>query len=89
MFWIQHLVCIVPALYLVVRAAWDEKIPAWRTWGMVVIALISMLPFREFLGPDLSVVWLSYKPHTFSALFIILMVLTIPDERRPMYPTMA
>ncbi|HEX4613647.1 MAG TPA: glycosyltransferase family 87 protein [Urbifossiella sp.] len=81
--WGPHLVLGLPAAYLVLRDGFDRLArgvrPRWRvTAGLAVVAgLIHGFP-RELLGAELSVLALSYKPYTLSAVVLMGLVLALP-----------
>ena len=83
--WLQHMVLMLPAAYLVIRAAIGRKPPRWRVAAIGFIAINSLVLQRELMGKNLSILWLSYHPHTAVGLVMLFLVLTLPESglKRP------
>lgn len=80
--WLQHLVLILPCIFLGWRARLaGAALPRWQPAVMVLFALIALLVHRELMTRDLYEVMVSYKLHTLAALLAILIVLTLPQRR--------
>jgi hypothetical protein len=78
--WTQHLVLVIPALYLIVTEACAIRpLGAWASGAMGAYAVMALALNREILGRDLSLLVLSYSMHTL-ALLLVLAVLLL---RRP------
>ena len=80
--WIYHYVLALPAVLLIIRVHLHMHfMPRWRSIVLGVIAFKILLLHRFFLGHDLSIIMLSYKLDTFAMLLVMMLVLTIPDEK--------
>jgi hypothetical protein len=79
--WLQHLVLIVPSVFLWVRA-WlaGVPIPRWHWPVLAVFALIVLGVHREFVSRAMYEVLVAYKLHTLAALLAVLLVLTLPGQ---------
>jgi len=74
--WTQHLVLVIPALYLIVTegcAIWPLGVLASGAMG--VYAVMALILNREILGRDLSLLVLSYSIHTLALLLVLAVVL--------------
>jgi hypothetical protein len=81
--WKQHLVVMVPALFLSVRAVLSHPTGTrWRSAALVLIGSIFLGTKQFILGKDLSLLALSYKVDTVAALLLLLLVLTLPEAKR-------
>jgi hypothetical protein len=81
MCWLQHLVLIVPCVFLWLRA-WlaGPPLPRWQNIGMTLVALIALCVHRELMTRDFYDLMVSYKVHTAAALIALGLVLTLPDS---------
>lgn len=78
--WTQHLVLIIPALYLVmVEGQAIRPLGVLVSAGMWVYVVLALVVNRETVGKDLSLVLLSYHIHTLALLLILAIILL----RRP------
>jgi hypothetical protein len=82
--WLQHLVLVLPAVYLVVRAAFEPGARApWRLrLGAPVAVVMILAGQRDVLGHGFFLLVMSYKVHTWAALAAIFLVLTLPESSR-------
>jgi hypothetical protein len=79
--WIQHLVLILPCVFLWWRARLAGiPMPRWHPLALGAFAAIALLVHRELMTRSFYEVLISYKPHTLAALLVLLLVLTIPDR---------
>jgi len=74
--WGQHMVLLVPALFLVLLAHLGGGGRRRRTVAICLIALLILGPQRELLGRELSLILHSYKLETVAALLILCLVLS-------------
>lgn len=74
--WGQHMVLLVPALFVVLLAHLGGGGLRRRTVAICLIALLILGPQRELLGRELSLVLHSYKLDTVAALLILWLVLS-------------
>jgi hypothetical protein len=80
--WKQHLVLILPAAFLVVRAICAmKKPPLWRVAALVVIGAVINLTRDFVVGRELAGVLLSYKVDTWAVVVLLTLVLTLPHEQ--------
>ena len=77
--WTQHLVFVVPALYLIAAEGCGRSLGAAASAAMWVYAVPALLLNREVLGRDLSLLFLSNHMHTLALLLVLAVVLL----RRP------
>ena len=77
--WTQHLVFIVPALYLIAAEGCGRSLGVPASAAMWVYAVPALLLNREVLGKDLNLLLLSYYMHTLALLLVLAVVLL----RRP------
>ncbi len=77
--WLQHLVFVVPALYLIAAEGCGRTLGAPALAAMGLYAVPALLLNREVLGKDLSLLILSYHVHTLALLLVLAVVLL----RRP------
>jgi hypothetical protein len=78
--WTQHLVLVIPALYLIVTEGYTIRpLGAAASLAMAAYVVLALVLNREVLGRDLSLLALSYSIHTL-ALLLLLAVLLL---RRP------
>lgn len=77
--WTQHLVFIVPALYLIAAEGCGRSLGAAASAAMWAYAVPALLLNREILGKDLSLLFLSYHMHTLGLLIVLAVILL----RRP------
>lgn len=83
--WLQHLVLILPALFLWMRAALaGAPVPRWQRAAVGAIAVIVLLVHRDLMSADLYEVVVSYKLHTLAGLLALALVLTLPEVGTPM-----
>jgi hypothetical protein len=81
--WKQHLVVMVPALFLSLRAVLNHSGGLHWRWAVLLLIGIIFLGTKQFvLGRDLSLLALSYKVDTVAALLLLLLVLTLPETKR-------
>ncbi len=79
--WGQHLVLVIPALFVPMRTILNEKTGRWRSVVVWIIAFFVLIPQREIFGRDLWLIIHSYKPETVAVLLCIVLVLTLPEKR--------
>lgn len=84
--WLQHLVLVVPAVFLSMRGlltdhAAGRRHPRWRVATLALIGVIVLLLQRDVVQRDLSIVFLSYKIDTLVGLLAVLLALTLPRDR--------
>jgi hypothetical protein len=84
--WLQHLVLVVPAVFLILRAEIAHRSAGgswrnWRTCVLATIAVIVLLLQRDVVQRDLSVLILSYKLDTFAVLLAMTGALVL-DHRK-------
>ena len=78
--WTQHLVLIIPALYLVmVEGQAIRPLGSLASAGMWTYAVLALVLNRDTVGKELSLVLLSYHIHTLALLLVLAIVLL----RRP------
>ncbi|MGF1581535.1 MAG: glycosyltransferase family 87 protein [Gemmataceae bacterium] len=74
--WKQHLVLMLPALFLIFRNFLSEpSVAPWRRVSLLIVALIFLIR-RELIGKPLALVLLAYKVDTFAVLLLMLLILT-------------
>lgn len=81
--WKQHLVVMIPAVYLVAR--WLLSGPGLTRGQVALLAscgIAWLFGHRLFLGRDLSIVLQSYHLLTWSALAVVWLVMTLPLKAR-------
>ncbi len=83
--WGQHLVLVIPALFVPMRAILSEKMGRWRVISVWIIAFLVLVPQREILGKTLWRIIHSYKVETIAILLCMILVLTLP--KKPTAPT--
>src|SRR4029453_3426916 len=74
--WVQHLVLLIPALYLIVASGYRAGglgIPA--TAAMVLYVVLSLLLNRELVGRDAYLVLLGHGIHTWCMLLVLAVLL--------------
>ncbi|MCD6365214.1 MAG: DUF2029 domain-containing protein [Planctomycetes bacterium] len=76
--WGQHLVLVIPAMFLTIRAALDGQLGRWRTVLLALIVLAVLAPQRAIFGRELCTVIHSYKPQPLAVLLCMALVLTLP-----------
>ena len=79
--WGQHMVLLIPALFLIVREHLDTRGPLWRTVLIWVVFSLINLPQREIMGRNLWLVAHSYRVETLASLLVLFMILVIPDRQ--------
>jgi hypothetical protein len=80
--WLQHLVLIVPALVLWMRAALaGATVPRWQWAAVGAIAAIVFLVHRDLMSAEFYEVMVSYKLHTLAGLLALALVLNLPKMR--------
>jgi hypothetical protein len=78
--WTQHLVLVIPALYLVMAEGQAIRPLGWLvSAGMWTYAVLALALTRDMVGKELSLVLLSYHIHTLALLLVLAIVLL----RRP------
>ncbi len=78
--WAQHLVWILPALYLIMTEACAFRgLGAPATVAMWVYTVPALVLNREILGRDLNLLFLGYSMHTLAMLLVLAVIL----GRRP------
>lgn len=87
MCWLQHLVLVVPCVFLEFRELLTansngERYPRYRMVLLGVIGFIVLVLQRDIVQRDLSILVLSYKFDTLAALIAIFLVLTQPRRMR-------
>jgi alpha-1,2-mannosyltransferase len=89
--WVQHLVWLVPALYLIAGKAMGEARLSAVAWGVlsVYVFLVVVLNY-EVLGKQNFAHVMSYHPFTVAMLLVFLLVM-LPDAapRQPTYSRMS
>ena len=78
--WGQHMVLLIPAVFLVVREHLATPASRWRTITLWLLPVLILAPQREIIGRDLWLILQSYKLDTIAALLCLLLVLTIPKR---------
>jgi hypothetical protein len=80
--WLQHLVLVIPVLFLLARTALQPGgLHAWqRLCGLLAAIVMVVAGQREVLGHGLFLTVLSYKVHTWAALGVIALVLTVREH---------
>lgn len=78
--WGQHLVLMIPAVFLSVRTDLGRTNAKWRIVVMWIIFIFITAPQREIIGRDLWLIIQSYKPDTIAALLCLFLVLTLPKN---------
>lgn len=73
--WTQHLVLITPALYLIATEWWSRSLGTAASAAIWAFTLPALLLNREFVGKDLSLLFLSYHMHTLGLLLILAVTL--------------
>lgn len=78
--WLQHLVLVVPAVFLIVRSELERHSREgvfWnpRTMALAIVGFIVLFLQRDVVQRELSVLLLSYKIDTFACLVVLLVVL--------------
>jgi hypothetical protein len=77
--WQQHLVLVIPVVYLVVRAALEPgELSTWQrrlAWLAAIVMLFAGQ--RDLLGHDFFMVLMAYKVHTWAALAALTLVLSL------------
>jgi hypothetical protein len=81
--WKQHVVLILPCMYLVIRSVISTT--GGRGWRMAMIggcgALMCLFPGPDIFGGNLSAVLHSYKLHTLGCTIIMIWTLCLPQGR--------
>jgi len=85
MCWLQHLVLVLPSVYLIVRAglqpgAWGSR---QRAVFWVAACLMIFAGQRDLLGQNLFLLAMSYKVHTWAALALLWLVLATCNHKFP------
>ena len=77
--WVQHLVLVLPAVYLLVRASLEAGgLSAWKIGLIRLLATVMTLGGQgDILGRSLYLVVMSYKVHTWAALIVLVMIMTM------------
>lgn len=79
MCWLQHLVLVLPAIYLWMSKLFDGiSPPRWHLVTAGLIALVLLFVHKDLFGETLFLVLMSYKLHTWAAVGIVALVLTLP-----------
>lgn len=78
--WGQHLVLMIPALFLSMRVGLGRTDAKWRGIFIGIIAVIVLGPQRELIGKELWLIIHSYKLQTIASLLCLLLVLTLPKN---------
>ncbi len=77
--WKQHLVMVLPALFLTIRSLLGAAtVSRWRIGALALIGAIVLLSRRGIVGHELSILLLSYKADTLAMMVALLLVLTLP-----------
>jgi hypothetical protein len=86
--WQQHLVLVLPAVLLVVRAALEPGGLSRRQRQLAWICAIIMIfaGQRDLLGQSLFMLVMSYKAHTLAALGALILVLTLRRREKVAVP---
>jgi hypothetical protein len=79
--WTQHLVLILPALFLCLHATTARQSSSWHLAGLAVVVPLLLLVHGDILGDRFYTLALAYKLHTFAALLLLAMVLTLRHGR--------
>jgi hypothetical protein len=81
--WLQHLVLVVPCVFLWMRA-WlsGAPVPRWHWLIVVPLGLVGLLAHRDLMTESFYELLLSYKVHTLAGLGAVVLVLTLPDSTR-------
>ncbi len=84
MCWLQHLVLVLPAVYLVARANFEgvRLSRAQRVVFWIAAAIMIFAGQRDLLGQQLFLLAMSYKVHTWAVLTVLALVLTL---RKPLF----
>jgi hypothetical protein len=78
--WTQHLVLIIPALYLIATEARAGRALGWLvSAGMGAYVVLALVLNRDIVGKAWSLVLLSYHIHTLALLLVLAIILL----RRP------
>ena len=78
--WKQHLVLLIPVVYLISRSLVSGGIPLRRQRrAMVAVGGVFLLTSRTFVGQELSIVIMSYNIITFAALGLVVVLFTLPE----------
>jgi hypothetical protein len=78
--WGQHMVLLIPALFLVVREQLATRGSTCRMALIWVVFGLINLPQREIMGRNLWLIVHSYKVETIASLLILWLVLSIPSH---------
>jgi len=78
--WGQHLVLMIPAVFLSVRTDLGRTNAKWRIVIMWIVFVFIIAPQREIIGRDLWLIIQSYKLDTIAALLCLFLVLTLPEN---------
>jgi hypothetical protein len=76
--WGQHMVLLMPALFLIIREHLATKGPAWRLALIWIACVLINLPQREIMGRNLWLIAHSYKVETMASLLVLFMILVLP-----------
>lgn len=78
--WGQHMVLLIPAIFLILREQLAMHGPKWRMVLIWVVFILINLPQRELMGRNLWLIMHSYKVETLASLIILFLVLTFPKR---------
>ncbi len=81
--WGQHMVLLMPAVFLIVRRHLATDAPLWRSVVIWLIFILIHLPQRDLMGRNVGLILHSYKVETMASLLILFMILTLPSRRLP------
>jgi hypothetical protein len=81
--WLQHLVLVVPCVFLWMRA-WlsGAMVPRWHWLLLLPLGIIGLLAHRDLMTASFYELLLSYKLHTLAGLGAVTLALTLPDSTR-------
>lgn len=80
--WVQHLVLLIPALYLIVAAQRAARLGAGATMAMAIYFVLAVLLNRELIGRGAYLVLLAHGLHT-ACMLLTLSVLMLCRPRSP------
>jgi hypothetical protein len=79
--WGQHMVLLIPALFLIVRRHLATHGSRARSALIWLIFVLIYLPQRDLMGRAIGLIIHSYKVETMASLLILYMVLTLPSRQ--------
>jgi hypothetical protein len=80
--WVQHLVLLIPALYLIVARQRTAGLGAAATTAMAVYFVLAVLLNRELIGRSAYLVFLAHGLHT-ACMLLALAVLMLRPRSAP------